>query len=66
MHDLAINEHLMSTHSVIHRIRRVCTCRNLDLAPLAVGGHKLTLRCELLELLIHSLLLNAALSLDKF
>lgn len=66
MHDLAIDEHLMSTHSVIDGICWVCTRRNLDLAPLTVGRHKLALRRELLELLINSLLLDTALSLNKF
>lgn len=66
MHDLTINNHLISTDSVTDRICWICSCRDLDLAPLTIGGYIFALGSEVLELLVDALLLNAALSLDKW
>ena len=65
MHDLAVDKNLMSANSVVLRIRRVSACRNLNLAPLTVRRDELSLRCEFLEFLVDTLLLNTALSLDE-
>lgn len=66
MQDLTINNHLISTDSVTDRISWIRSCRDLDLAPLTIGGHIFALGREVLELLVDALLLNAALSLDKW
>ena len=66
MHDLAVDEHLISADSIARRICRIRSRGDLDLAPLAVGGHKLSFRCEFLELFEDALLLNTALPLDKW
>jgi hypothetical protein len=66
MHDLTINNHLISTDSVTDRICWIRSCRDLDLAPLTIGGHIFALGREVLELFVDALLLNAALSLDKW
>lgn len=65
MHDLAVNEHLISTNSVADLVCGVGSSGNLDFTPLAVGGYKLSLRCEVFELLVDALLFNTALSLDQ-
>jgi hypothetical protein len=46
-------------------IRRIRGRSDLNFAPLTVGRHKLPLGCEILELLVDTLFLNAALSLNK-
>lgn len=66
MHDLTINNRLMSTDSITDRIRWVRSCSDLDLAPLTVGRHIFALDHEVLELFVDALLLNATLSLDKW
>ena len=66
VHNFTINKHLISADSVAHRICWVCSCGDLDFAPLAICGHKFALGSEALELLVDALLLNAALSLDKW
>lgn len=66
MHDLAVNKYLISAHSIAHRIRWVRSRRYLDLAPLAIGRYKLSLGCQVLELFEDALILNTALSLDKW
>lgn len=65
VHNLAINENLVSTNSVALLIRGIRGSSDLDFAPLTVGRHKLSLGCETLELLVDTLFLNAAHSLNK-
>jgi hypothetical protein len=64
MHDLAVNEYLISTNSVADLVRRIGSSGNLDFAPLAVGGYELSLGCEVLELLIDALLFDTTFSLN--
>lgn len=66
MHDLTVNKHLISADSVAHRIGWIRSRGDLDFAPLAIGRHKFALGREALELLEDALLLDAALSLDKW
>jgi hypothetical protein len=66
MHELTVDEHLMSPNSVIYGICWVRTGGDLDLAPLTIGRYNLSLGCESLEFLVDPLLLNTALSLNKF
>jgi hypothetical protein len=65
MHDLAIDDHLMHTNSVVHGIRWVRSCRDLDLTPLAVSRHNRAFECAFLEFLVDSLLINTTFSLDE-
>lgn len=65
MHDLPIYKHLICSNSVAHCVCWIRGCRNLDLAPLLVGRHELSLRREVLELFVDSLFLDAALALNK-
>ncbi|WXC61785.1 hypothetical protein SNK03_007657 [Fusarium graminearum] len=55
----------MSTDFVVGRISGICTCCNLDLAPLSVGRNKLALLCSLLKLGVYSLVLNTTLALNE-
>ena len=66
MHDFAVYKHLIRTDAVAHCVRWIRHRRNLDLAPLLISGHKLSMRCEILELSVDALFLDAALSLDKW
>lgn len=65
MHELTINNRLMNTDPIMYRVRRVRRGRDLNLAPLTIGGGLIAGRCPLLELLIDSLLFYTTLSLDK-
>lgn len=65
MHDLTVDDDLISTDLVAFRIRWVRSRRNVDLAPLAVGGHKLALFGAVLEFLVDALIIDAALPLDE-
>ena len=66
VHDLSINNSLMRTNTVIHCVRGVCACSNLDLSPLLVSRDKASFVGESLELLVDTLFFNAALSLDEW
>lgn len=66
MHNFAINEHLISSDPVADLICGICSSRDLDLTPLLVGRNELSLGCEILKLLVDTLLLDATLSLDKW
>jgi len=66
MHDLAVYEHLIRTDAVAFRICWIRHCRDLDLAPLLISGYELSMRREVLEFLVDTLLLDAALPLDKW
>lgn len=65
MHQLSINDDLVSANLVADCISRVSGRRDLDLSPLTVGRHKLALSCTLLELLVNTLLFDAAFPLDQ-
>lgn len=65
MHNLPIDNNLVNTDSVVLRIRRVRRSGDLNLAPLAIGRHNLALGGAVLELLVDTLLIDAALALDK-
>ena len=65
MHNLAIDKHLICPNSVAHCVSWIRGRRNLDLAPLLVGGHKFSLRREVLEFLVDALLFDASFTLDK-
>jgi hypothetical protein len=65
MHNLAIDQNLISSHPVPLAVCRIRTGRDLDLTPLAVRRHELSGSRSLLELGIHSLVFNAALPLDE-
>lgn len=65
MHNLAIYEHLIRTDAVAVCVRRIRHCRDLDLAPLLISGHKLSMRRKVLEFLVDALFLHASFSLDK-
>lgn len=66
VHDLAIDNCLVYTHTVVDCVCRVCACSNLNFSPLLVGGDKAALLCEPLELLVDALLFNAPFSLDEW
>jgi hypothetical protein len=55
----------MDSNSVMICIRWVCCRGDLDLAPLAVARDELACFRETLELLVHTLLFNAAFSLNE-
>jgi hypothetical protein len=66
VHNFAVNEDLISADPVADLICGIRSSRDLDLTPLLVGRNELSLGCEVLKLLVDTLLLDAALSLDKW
>jgi hypothetical protein len=65
MHDLAVDDYLMHTNSVVNSIRWVSSRRDLNLAPLAVSRHNRAFECAFLKFLVDPLLINTAFSLDQ-
>lgn len=55
----------MDTNPVVGRVCGVRRSCDLDLTPLTVGRGVVACGCAFLELLVDSLLFNAALSLDQ-
>lgn len=66
MHELAVYEYLIRPDAVAHRVRWIRHRRDLDLAPLLISRHKLSMGCEVLEFFIDALFFDAALPLDKW
>jgi hypothetical protein len=66
VHDLAIDDSLVCTNTVIYCISGICACSNLDLSPLLVGWDKASFIGKSLELLVDTLFFDAALSLDEW
>lgn len=66
VHKLSINDNLMHTNAVVHSIRRICRCSNLNLAPLAVGRDKFTLQCALPEFGVYALVFHTAFALNEW
>jgi hypothetical protein len=66
VHDLAIDNRLVCTNTVVDCVCRVGACSNLNFSPLLVGGDKAALVGEPLELLVDALLFDAAFSLDEW
>lgn len=64
VHDLAVNEYLVSSNSVPHSVRWICAGSNLDLPPLTVCWYQVPLRGELLELFVNTLFLDTSFALD--
>jgi hypothetical protein len=65
MHNLAIDNNLMCTDSVLHSISWVGAGSDLNFAPLLVGWDKLPLGSEILEFSVDTLFLDTSLSLDE-
>jgi hypothetical protein len=65
LHNLAIGEDLVCPDPVADCIGWIRTSGNLNLAPLPVGRHQLSLSREALELLVDALLLDAAVALNE-
>jgi len=65
VHELSINQNLMSTNSIVHCIGRIRTCRDLNLTPFSVGRNELALLRSLLELGVHPLIFDTTLALNK-
>lgn len=65
VHQLAVNDLLVSADTIALRIRGIRGRCNLDLSPLAVGGHNHAVGHELLEALVDTLLFDTAFALDK-
>lgn len=66
MHQLSINEHLISTNAISHSISWISGGGDLDLSPFLVGRHELTSCCAFFELLVYALLLDAAFPLNQW
>lgn len=64
VHNLAIDENLVDTNSVALLICGICCGGDLDFTPLSVGRHQLSLGSEFLELLVDTLFLDTAHSLN--
>jgi len=65
MHNLAIDDDLISTDPVALGIRGVRRRGDLDLAPLTIGGHDFAFCCAILELLVDALFIDTSLTLDQ-
>lgn len=65
MHQLAIDKYLVCADAVVNGISGIGARRNLDLTPLPIGRHEVAFIRPPLELTVHTLILNAALSLDE-
>ena len=65
MHKLSVNDDLMHTNAVVHSVRRICRCSNLDLAPLAVGRDKFALQRPLPEFGVYALVFYTAFTLNE-
>lgn len=64
LHELTINQDLISSDSVAHSICRVGGCGNLNLSPFTVGGYEFALGSTVLEFFIDALFFDTAFSLD--
>lgn len=65
MHNLAIDDNLMHTNTIVFSIRGVRRRCDLDFSPLLVSRYDRAFKCAFLEFLIYALLINAAFSLDQ-
>lgn len=65
VHQLAVDENLVSTYTVAYGICWISRRGDLNLTPLLVRRHELALRGEPLELLVDSLLFDTAFTLDQ-
>lgn len=65
MHNLPINQDLISANPIAHHIRRVSTRGDLDLPPFAVGGHELPLGSAILKFTVYTLFIDASLPLNQ-
>lgn len=66
IHQLAVNDFLVGADAIALRVGGIGGRGDLDLAPLAVGGHDAAVGHELLEALVDALLLDAAFALDEW
>lgn len=66
VHQLAINQNLISANAVALRVCRVRRRRDLNFSPLAVRGHELAVRGQLHEAGVDTLVLDTTFPLDEW
>lgn len=65
VHNFSVNDDLISTNLVSYSISWICGRGDLNLTPLAVRRHQVSLGCAVLEFPIDTLFIDATLALDE-